>query len=63
MYTLIKHNMESPPGVVVADRKRVTRNQQPINLESETGGIMALSPDQLRAAKLKERNNYLKDKY
>lgn len=58
-YELVRHNMESPPGVVVPERRRVTRGQ-PINMESETGGIMALTPDQLRAANLKEQNEHFK---
>jgi hypothetical protein len=54
IYLLVKDNLESPPGVVKLERHRPTR-AQPINLESETGGIMRLTPEQVAVRNLKER--------
>lgn len=46
-------------GVVRPERTKVTRNQ-PVNLESESGPIMKMTPDQITLERMKERNATIK---
>lgn len=58
-YLLVKDNLESPAGVVKPERHLATKNK-PIDLESETGGIMRLSPEQVAVRNLKDREEHVR---
>ena len=54
-----ERKMVKETGVIRPVGRQVTKNQ-PINLESETGGVIRLSPNQVAIQNLREREQKLK---
>lgn len=60
LYDRFKDSLESQSGVVRPTGTRQTRNE-PINLKSKTGGIRRMTPDEIKLANLKEREERIRN--
>lgn len=62
-YDMLREKFDAhQAGVVKPEVSRVTKKAvQEIDLTSDTGGIMRPSPDQVLTARMKERNQNIKD--